>query len=129
MREKEWTSKERLKIHVLYHQADRCKQKRKRKKTRSGCESTTTWMMRKAIIYERKFNFDESVGAGGNKDSENQGGRGRDIKSKRLSAAIHRMYRYLNRIRKGGVRVQRRREGPCLLRFHHVREGRWGGGS
>ena len=64
------------------------------------------------------------MGAGiGNKDSENQGGSGRDIKSRRLSAAIHRMYRHLNRIRKGGVRVRQRREGPFLLRFHHVREG------
>ena len=43
------------------------------------------------------------MGAGiGNKDSENQGGNGRDIKSRRLSAAIHPMYRHLNRIRKEG---------------------------
>ena len=64
------------------------------------------------------------MGAGiDNEDSENQGGSGRDIKSRHLSAAIHRMYRHLNRIRKGGVRVRQRREGPFPLRFHHVREG------
>ena len=59
-----------------------------------------------------------------NKDSENQGGSGRDIKSRRrVSAAIHVCYRHLNRIRKGGAQVRRRREGLFLLRFHHVREG------
>ena len=56
------------------------------------------------------------MGAGiDNKDSENQGGSGRDIKSRRLSAAIHRMYRHLNRIRKGEAQVRRRREGLFLL--------------
>lgn len=111
-------------MHCIIKQID-ASRKRKTKETRSGLESTSTWMMLKAMIDE-SLDFDVSIGTGDNKDSKHQGGRGCDIKSKRLNAAIHRMDRYLNRISKRGVWVQRRKEGSCPLRFHHVREGRWG---